>query len=209
MIWGRGFSRVPVTAEKWTDEELMSRFQQGDQEGFEQLYRKHKSSVYSFLARQFTSPENANELTQEVFFKVVKSAQTYRHGSKFTTWLFSIARNLAIDSTRKAKHRKHTSLDQTRGDDRTLLEKLPAAEPTPDRRAAARSLQKDLTEAIDKMPDDQREVFLLREYHGISFPEIAVIVNAKEGTVKSRMRYALQFLKNELAPWSDYARTLP
>ena len=207
--WESGLARVLVTAKEWTDEELMDRFQQGEQDGFEQLYRRHKSSIFSFLTRQFTSPENASELTQEVFFRVVKSAHTFKHGSKFTTWLFSIARNLAIDSTRKAKHRRHTSLQQKKDDEHALEEKLPAGGPAPDRGAVASSLQQDLAHAISKMPDEQREVFLLREYHGLTFKEIATIVSAKEGTVKSRMRYALQFLQSELVKWSEYARTLP
>jgi RNA polymerase sigma-70 factor (ECF subfamily) len=71
------------------------------------------------------------------------------------------------------------------------------------------TLQDEIVHAVAQLPDDQREVFLLREYHGLPFREIATIVNAKEGTVKSRMRYALESLRNELAHHADYARTLP
>lgn len=197
-----------MIAEKHTDEELMQRFQQGEQDAFEQLYRKYKSSVFSFLVRQFKTPENANELTSEVFFRVVRSASSFRRESKFTTWLFTITRNLAIDSARRGRHRNHSSLDRKTPDTHSLEEKIPASSPTPERSAVAVSLQNDLARAIGKMPDEQREVFLLREYHGLPFREIAAVVNAKEGTIKSRMRYALQFLRSELSEWSDYARTL-
>ncbi len=187
----------------------MRSFQEGDQAAFETLYRKYKGPVFSFLVRQYAASDTAKELTQEVFLRVIRNAQSFRYGSRFTTWLFTIARNIAIDSLRKARHRKHTSLDQkVREDGPSLGERLPGAAPEPDRATASSKLRRNLTEAISKLPEQQREVFLLREYHGLRFREIAEVVDAKEGTVKSRMRYALETLKVELSDWSDYARTL-
>ena len=188
----------------------MARYQQGDQEAFEALYRKYKNPIFSFLSRQYRTHETARELTQEVFIRVIRCARSFRHGSRFTTWLFTIARNLAIDSSRKARHRQATSLDQRGKDDApALVDRIPGKEPGAERSIAGTRLQGEIVEAIAKLPDEQREVFLLREYHGLPFREIAVVVDAKEGTVKSRMRYALEALREELAEWSDYARTLP
>jgi RNA polymerase sigma-70 factor, ECF subfamily len=197
------------TTEK-TDEDLMQSFQEGDVEAFEILYRKFKVPIFSFLVRQFTDRENATELTQEVFARVVKSASTFRHRSKFSTWLYAIARNLAVDSARRGRLRNHPSIDQKTGDDGlTLGERIAGNEPEPDRASTSTRLRKDLLSAIAALPGDQREVFLLREYHGLPFAEIAKVVDAKIGTVKSRMRYALETLRNQLTEYTDYARTLP
>jgi RNA polymerase sigma-70 factor (ECF subfamily) len=206
-MWYRGHL---VNTVKTTDEALMQRFQNGDRDVFEVLYQRYKAPIFTFLVRQYTSNDNANEITQEVFIRVIRNASSFRHGSKFATWIFAIARNLAIDFLRKAKHRAHASLDQQiGGNGPTLGDRLPGNSPNPDKASTQSTLRDDITRALSKLPDDQREVFLLREYHGLPFREIATVVNAKEGTVKSRMRYALETLRNELAHHADYARTLP
>jgi len=81
--------------------------------------------------------------------------------------------------------------------------------PGPERSSTHTKMRRDLMEAISKLPDDQREVFLLREYHGLPFRDIAEVVKAKEGTVKSRMRYALDSLREALTEYADVARALP
>lgn len=199
-----------MSAHTNTDEELMRSFQKGDAKSFEELYRKYKAPIFSFLSRQYAVRESAGELTQEVFLRVVRGAESFRHGSKFATWIFTIARNLAIDATRKARYRRADSLDEKAGEDGpSLAERIPNKGPEPDRAFSANRMREEIAAAIANLPEEQREVFLLREYHGLQFSEIAEVVNAKEGTVKSRMRYALQSLRAELEGWSDYARTLP
>ncbi len=202
--------RYPLSTVKTTDEELMQRFQNGDQAAFEALYRKYKTPIFSFLVRQYTTRENAKELLQDVFMRVIHKAATFRHGSRFSTWIYTIARNLAIDSARKARHRRHASLDQQIGHDGPMLkDRVPNGGPLPDRASTHIKMQKDMMEAISRLPDDQREVFLLREYHGLPFREIAEVVDAVEGTVKSRMRYALESLREALSEYSEVARALP
>jgi RNA polymerase sigma-70 factor (ECF subfamily) len=193
-----------------TDEELMSSFQSGSLEAFNALYSRYKSPVFSFLVRLTASRENAEELTQEVFMRVVRGSASFRGGSKFSTWIYTIARNQHIDAMRKKKHRNHASLDQPSGpDSQALGERLPGDEPGPERGSMGARLRRDLAARIAELPDEQREVFLLREYSGLSFAEISEVVGAKEGTVKSRMRYALENLRGGLAQYADYARTLP
>jgi RNA polymerase sigma-70 factor (ECF subfamily) len=200
----------PLSNVKRTDEELMRSYQDGDQAAFEDLYRRYRNAIYGFLARRYTSTDNAGELTQEVFLRVIRSRDSFRHGSRFATWIFTIARNLAVDNARKAGHRRHASLDQGYGDSgKNLHERVPNGGAKPDQGSERTRLRADLIQAIDKLPDEQREVFLLREFHGLPFKEVAEIVDAKEGTVKSRMRYALETLRDELSQHMDYARTLP
>ncbi|MDJ0761784.1 MAG: RNA polymerase sigma factor [Myxococcota bacterium] len=188
----------------------MRRFQKGDQGAFEQLYFRYKAPIFSFLARQYAHGEAAKDLTQEVFVRIIRSAHSFRHNAKFATWIYTVARNLAIDSLRKTRHRKTTSLDQNKQENGSHFEaQVPSPDPSPDRLMASGRLRAELSRIIANLPDDQREVFLLREYCGLPFCEIARVVDAKEGTVKSRMRYALTSLRSELAEWADYARTLP
>ena len=188
----------------------MTRFQNGSLEAFEVLYQRYRAPIFSFLVRQCVHPDSAEELAQDVFMKVIRSASSFGHASKFSTWIFTIARNQAVDAFRKGKHRNHASLDQpTRDDGPTMKDRLAVEGRDPERDTTATRLRGALEEAIGRLPEDQREVFLLREYSGLRFAEISEVVGAKEGTVKSRMRYALEFLRHELSDYEDYARTLP
>ncbi len=192
-----------------SDEELMRFFQDGNAEAFASLYGRYKKPIFVFLLRQCKSPSAAGDLTQDTFTRVVRSAGGFRHGARFSTWLYTIARNVAVDAARKQKHRDHRSLDQpVRPDGPALAEKISGADPQPDRLTTSKRLQKDLEKAIAALPEDQREVFLMREYAGLPFREIAQIVDVREGTVKSRMRYALESLRQQLCDYADYARTL-
>ncbi len=187
----------------------MTDFIKGDLSAFDSLYTKYKSAVFAFLIRLSGSRESAEELHQETFLRVVRSKETFNFNAKFITWLYSIARNQALDAKRREKYRKHASLDQPmREDGPSLLDRIADTGPNPDRESIGKRLQHDLEKAIAELPEDQREVFLLREYSGLKFHEIAEITDAKEGTVKSRMRYALGSLKVSLACYGDYARTL-
>lgn len=191
-----------------TDEELMVRYQSGDRAAFEALYRRYRTPIHTFLARH-RAGESAAELTQEVFLRVVRGNASFRHGSRFATWIFTIARNLAVDEARRAGHRRCASLDQGfREDGPPLHERLANGGAKPDRASAQSRLRADLAQAVFALPEEQREVFLLREYHGLPFREIAEVVGAKEGTVKSRMRYAVDALRGALAQHADYARSL-
>ncbi len=187
----------------------MAEFVQGSLAAFNSLYAKYKTSLFNFLYRLSGSKETAEELHQETFLKVANKRDTYRTDAKFSTWLYSIARNLAFDAKRRAKYRNHTSLDQPIKENGTsLVERIADEHPDPARESVSKRLQLDLEQAIASLPEDQREVFLLREYSGLRFQEIAEITGAKEGTVKSRMRYALESLQESLSRYGDYARTL-
>jgi RNA polymerase sigma-70 factor (ECF subfamily) len=205
--WQKGVKNMKNAGK--ADEELMLLFQKGDAGAFELLFKKYKMPIYSFILRQCSQKETAADLTQDVFVKFIKNAQSFNHKSKFSTWIYTIARNTVIDNLRKAKHRHHISFDQPAEKEGSMPEeKIPSSSPLPDAKTAAARLQSILINAIDKLPADQKEVFLLREYQGLPFQEISKVVNAKTGTVKSRMRYALEFLKKELSKQELSARSL-
>lgn len=208
MLWSLLTALVRPTA-KSSDEELMARYKEGDARAFELLLKRHEGPVFRFIFRMVKNREKANDLLQETFLRVVKNAKRYSAKAKFTTWLYTIARNQCIDALRKAKHRRHPSLDQPHGADpegRTLMEKLPGRSPDGFERTDAGELRERIDAALTRLSEEQREVFVMREFQRLKFKDIAVIVGVSENTIKSRMRYALENLRLALA---DYAADLP
>ncbi len=190
------------------DEALMLAFRAGDSRAFNELVQRHRGPVFNFLLRLVGDRARAEDLLQETWLKVVRSAPSYETKAKFTTWLYTIARNLCVDASRRDRHRNAASLDQASGsssnatsseDERALGERIPDRSTTPERSAYGAQLKKAIEMALTKLPPEQREVFLLREYAGVPFKEIAEVTQTPENTVKSRMRYALEGLRRTLA----------
>ena len=188
----------------------MQRFQQGESEAFRVLLERHRGGVYNFVLRHVGNQTAAEDVLQDTFLRVVQGAHRYKLESKFTTWLYTIARNLCVDRARKMKFRRHKSLDQPTGSDEgaPLGDRIPDTRAVTDRAAIGSELQVRLSAAIATLKEDQREVFLMREYSNLPFKEIAEIVGVPENTVKSRMRYALEHLRHELSEYQDYARAI-
>ena len=140
------------------------------------------------------------------------SAGDFRQTSRFTSWLYAIARNLCIDTLRKEGHRRHRSLDEpvqgANGGGATLGDHTADRGAEVERGAMAGQVRDRLLSALAALPEEQREVFLLREVSNLPFKEIADVVGAPENTVKSRMRYALERLQITLREFEDYARAL-
>lgn len=185
------------------DARLMMLFKRGDAKAFEQLLGRHKKAVFNFCLRMVGDRTAAEDALQEVFLKVVKSAKSWERQAKFTTWLYTIARNHCIDALRKASYRKTASLDQSlngsEDDGATLGDRVRDEEGiSPDRGAESERLRPKLEKALASLPEEQREVFVMREYAGMPFKDIASVVGVPENTVKSRMRYALEHLRTHL-----------
>jgi RNA polymerase sigma-70 factor (ECF subfamily) len=192
----------------------MLRYQKGEVRAFEVLLGRHRRPVFNFILRFVGDPAQAEDLLQECFLRVIKGADNYQRQAKFTTWLYTIARNLCVDASRRGKHRKAYSLDvpmdQNAGKEgATLLDVVPDKAAGTDRKAISRELSGRLHAAIGKLSDDQREVFLMREFLDMPFRDIAEVVGCPENTVKSRMRYALEKLREELEEYADLAKALP
>mgnify|MGYP002407454161 CR=1 FL=1 len=188
--------------ESLADETLMLRFKAGDARAFEQLVRRHRTPVFNFLLRLCGHRQRAEDLLQETWLKVIRGASGYEPRAKFTTWLYTIARNQCMDALRKESYRKAESLEASAGngaDERPLVERFASVHAAPDRNAHNAALRPQIEEALDRLPAEQREVFVLREYHGVPFREIAEVTGVSENTVKSRMRYALEGLRKTLS----------
>jgi len=190
-----------------SDEALMTAYRAGEIRAFEKLLARHEKPIWNFLRRFSRDAEAAEDLLQEVFLRVVKDAQeseaAWKGNAKFSTWLYTIARNLCIDRARRAVHREAASLDGTGLSDAesttTLHDRLASPDAPADLVVAGRQAARRIDRAIAELPDEQREVFLMREVMELPFAEIASVVGASEPTVKSRMRYALEKLRAALA----------
>lgn len=201
-------SNVPLADRE--DEELMFAYAAGEVKAFEILVQRHERALFNFIFRSVGRRDIAEELLQETFLRIIKSAPKYQKTAKFTTWAYTIARNICIDRARKFKKRKEYSLDRTVGDGEdggaTFLDNVV------DEQAAAGSMDVEkkvflerLKGALEELPDEQSEVFIMREFSGLKFREIAEILDIPVPTVKSRMRYALEGLRGHLAAYRDHS----
>lgn len=205
---------MTVCLDDMSDDELLERFAAGEPAAFGVLLKRYQTPVYNFIARSVRDTEAASDLLQEVFTRVIQHSTDFNRSSKFSTWLYAIARNICIDHMRRMSHRRHASLDATGpngagGDGSPIapwVERVAIDQPAVDTSAAAGRLRSRIAQAIESLPQEQREVFLMRQLQQLPFAEIAAVVGVSENTVKSRMRYALERLQEALADFEDYAR---
>jgi len=180
----------------------MAAYQKGDLAAFGELVARHEKRLWNFLRRFVRDKATAEDLLQEVFLRVVKSAADWQPSAKVSTWLFTIARNLCTDQARRAEFRQAESLDQTKtgeeGSGLRRIDRIAANSDDAEKAVMGHEIASLVDRAVAELPVDQREVFLMREVMDMSFAEIAAQVGASEPTVKSRMRYALQRLRASL-----------
>lgn len=181
------------------DTEMLRAVIGGDSTAYRGLVEKYQGRVYGMVYGMLRNREDALDITQEAFVKAYNKLDTFRLESSFYTWLYRIAMNLAIDLIRKRKRRGQTSFDEeiaTR-EDGAVAEIHHGDSP---RRALERKqLYQRIMDAMEKLPVDQREVVLLRELEGLSYKEIAEVMDIPEGTVMSRLFYARKKLQKMLA----------
>ena len=181
-----------------TDEALMLAFARGNMNAFEQLYDRHETGVWRFVFRSVQNQAVADDLVQELWFAVARTAASYEPTAKFKTWLFTMARNRVIDHARTAKN--HTSIDAENDDGESMFSDLAAdSRLGPLRQVTSREQAKALLAAIEQLPPDQREAFLLQAEGDMSVDDIAAATGVSFETAKSRLRYARNKLKELLA----------
>jgi RNA polymerase sigma-70 factor (ECF subfamily) len=173
-----------------SDYELIERFIKGEQSCFEQLINRHKNKVFAYISLYIRDKALAEDLFQDTFMKVIQSVKAgkYQDNGKFISWVMRIAHNLIIDHFRRIKQMNTISNDDYESD---LFNSRKFAESTIEDDIIRRQIQKDVRKMITLLPDDQREVVILRHYAGLSFKEIAEITDVSINTALGRMRYAL------------------
>jgi RNA polymerase sigma-70 factor (ECF subfamily) len=175
-----------------TNEEqlLVESVQRGEMPAFQELVEKYKQKVYYMALDMTGNHHDAEDLSQEVFIKVFASIKDFRGDSKLSSWLYRIAMNTCIDKTRR-KRLKLVELDEK------VVEK-PSAGGNPQRELEARSTQKQIDQALQKLPPRQRCIFAMRHYNEMMLREIAEVLKISEGTVKAQLFRAIRRLQKDL-----------
>jgi RNA polymerase sigma-70 factor (ECF subfamily) len=180
-----------------SDEELMLAYAGGDAAAFEPLYARHKGPLYRFVLRSVKGAAEADEIFQDVWMKAIEARARYEPRAKFTTWLYTIAHNRLVDHWR-ARGLTMVPIDTGDGDDGPSVDPPAGPSAEPHRRAEGRQQVARLLEALAALPAAQREAFLMHEESGLSVAEIARAMGVGEETAKSRLRYAMNKLREAI-----------
>jgi RNA polymerase sigma-70 factor, ECF subfamily len=181
------------------DAELMLRYKEGDAAAFAVLYAHHKGPLYRYLLRHSRNAVAAADLFQEVWSRLVATRSRYEPRAKFTTFLFHIAHNCAVDFFRRDIVLRASANEP----DASLFDPEVPEHQRPDRIAEFVEQQSALLAAVAALPPEQREAFLLHEETGLSIEEIARVTDVPVETAKSRLRYAVRKLKKTLSPMQE------
>ncbi len=176
----------------------MAAFQGGDMAAFETLVARHERKLWSFVLRMTRDSAASEDIVQEAFVRVVRARATWRPSAKFSTWLYTIARHLVIDGARQRKSRSEAGFVET---PLAFEEARVAGEMTHGPELGPG----DVRSAVEALPLEQRDVFLLKELQSFTFEEIAEVTGVALGTAKSRYRYAVERLRTALAGERDPA----
>ena len=181
----------------WLDEELVARSIGGDQESFNQLVLRWERPIYALAYRVIGREEDARDVCQETFFRAFRALNGFRGQAKFSSWLYRIALNLCRDWVRKERR---TPVIQA-PEELEVLEMAAVREPTPsvEDLVARRELTRVVERAMARLPEEQRTAIILKEYHELTFQEIADLVGCPLSTVKTRLYQGLSVLRRELA----------
>jgi RNA polymerase sigma-70 factor (ECF subfamily) len=186
-----------------TDVQLMLDVKAGDEQSFEVLLRKYRTPVINFLYRMVRDSAAAEDLAQEVFLRVYRARREYAPSAKFTTWMFRIATNLALNALRDNRYRQlEISLDQpveTNESEQPALE-VADSTPTAEQQLVARTRMELIRNAINELPEKQRAAVLLHKYQELDYGEIAKILECSESALKSLLFRAYETLRVQLQP---------
>ncbi len=185
-------SLVVKAEQNISDEQLMLAYARGDNNAFDQLYARHKGGVFRYFLRQCSDKEQAEELYQDVWARLINARKSYKSEARFTTWLYTLAHNRLVDWYRKQGK---------------IREAFPAGAEReaeadeswqPENDLQRQRLANSLSKAIESLPEDQREVFMLKQEAGLTVNEIAKVTGADNEACKSRYRYAIKKLRHWL-----------
>lgn len=179
-----------------TDEILIERFQNGDVYAFDQIVHRYKDQLINFVYNFLGDRIDSEDVVQETFLRVYKNKHLYRNIAKFSTWIYTIAGNLAKTELRRRKRRRLVSISHMGFNDKDY--DIPDTEITPDREVEGGMKEEVIREEIDKLPVRFREVVILRDIQEFSYEEISDMLKIPIGTVKSRVNRGRLRLQKKL-----------
>ena len=178
-----------------TDEELVAAFQDGDTSAFDQLVRRWDRRVHGAIYRVVGADEDVRDLCQEAFLKAYRGLGSFKREARFSSWLYQIAINVCRDRMRRRKGKVAVSLDELED---SADARLRAHAPSPLELVERRDMRRLVERAMDGLTADEREVIVLKEYQGLTFPEIAEALAIPQSTVKTRLYRGLSQLRHRL-----------
>ena len=184
-----------------TDEELISQFQDGNIKAFNELVNRYKDRLLNYVYHFFNDIDLAEDIVQDTFLKLYTHKDSYKEVAKFSTWIYTIAGNLAKTELRKKKRRKTFSISDLSYDDSEFV--ISSSESTPEEKIVTKDDVKNLKNAMDKLPVDFKTVIILRDIQELSYDIISSIIEMPLGTVKSRINRARLKLQEILIKKGD------
>ena len=168
-----------------TDEHLIKKFQDGDVGAYNQIVKRYKDRLLNFIYRFLNDLDRSEDLVQDTLLKLYTHKDSYRDIAKFSTWLYTIAANLARTELRKIKRRKTFSITELSHDDREFI--IESTDVVPGQDDFTQIFEKNVQRALAELPDDFKTIIILRDIQELSYDEISKIVEVPLGTVKSRI----------------------
>jgi RNA polymerase sigma-70 factor (ECF subfamily) len=193
---------MSITTTDARDGADMERLAAGQDAALNDLMERHATPVFQFLCRMVGNEDDANDLAQETFVRVFLARTSFRGGEKFSTWLYTIAANLARNHLRWRSRHPNVSLETETGESgQTLGSTLPANAPAPNEQALAGERAVAVRAAVGKLPEDLREAIVLCEWEDFSVAEAAAVLETTPKAVESRLYRARQILRERLKRW--------
>ena len=210
MIQRNTLSTSSIATSLPTDEkELIERFQNGEQEAFNELVIRYQGKIYNLVYKYVPNSETAKDLSQEIFIKAYRALPNFKRQSAFYSWLYRIAVNLCIDFIRQQKRGQTLSFEDlpTGGNDEPVFNDV---SPLPPDQIETKELGQIIGQAVQQLPPKQQHVFNLRYHDGLQLKEIAAQLDRSEGTIKAHLHHAhkrlqtllVPYLKNEKLEWA-------
>jgi len=182
-----------------SDEELMTRVAKGDEYAFQILVERHQRSVLNLIYRFIGDPTKSQDLAQEVFLRVWQAARSYEPKAKFTTWLYRIAANLCLNELKSSRRKRWLRFFHADTEEQAVGEEdFSNGSPSPEDLLLAREQSRQITSALQSLPENQRMVLILKRYDDLSYEEIARILNCSVSAVESLLVRAKKNLQEKL-----------
>ncbi len=178
----------------------MGLIRKGDAKAFELLIARHQHSVYNLALRFLKDSDEAEDIAQDTFIRIYKAAATYTPDAKFTTWLYTIVRNLCFNVLRTRRQAVIVSVEDE------ALPELPAKNEDPVERISREQVREKVMHAVSILPENMRLAVIMSKYHGLSYEEIAGIMGCSVNAIKLRVHRAKVILAKELSEFRDETR---
>jgi len=188
-----------------TEQELVTRAKAGDDNAFAQLMRDNEKRIYNLTLRMAGNPEDAMDLAQEAFLNAWRGLKFFKGDSAFSTWVYRLASNACIDHLRRQKRRQDISIPMPADEEDDSQPDIPDERFQPEQELERQELRRAVTEGLEQLSDEHRQVLVMREINGLSYQEIADVLDLEAGTVKSRIARARNSLRKILLESGNFS----